>query len=262
MRGIKIKGLIISALAIMLVFSACNRSYRSSRMFMSDEESEYHAEADTTRNKEFTIAPNDIIDFKLFTNDGFKLIDLSTMNDNTRLNQQQTNFFYLVEHDGNVKMPMIGRVNLAGMTIREAEKFLEEKYAKYYIDPFTRVQVENRRVIVFTGEYSQGEVVELKNRNMTLIEGLALAGGISRGGKAHSIKLIRGNPDNPQVFHFDLSKLENFHQGTFVLHSNDIIYVEPRISLTSEALKEWAPVIAMATSILTLYILIISFPSN
>ena len=144
------------------------------------------------------------------------------------------------------------------MTIQQAEDFLEEKYAKYYIDPFARVSVSNRRIVVFSGNFSEGKVVELGNRNMTLTEGLALAGGIPRSGKAHTIQLIRGSGPTPDVYHIDLSKIDYLDQASIVLQSNDIIYVQPRISIVTEALREWAPIIAVTTSVLTLYILIIS----
>jgi len=229
-------------------------------MLKAPKDYDYSQLVDTTYDHEFTLSPNDIIDFRLFTNDGFKLIDLSTMNDQNgqRMSQQQNNFFYLIEHDSLVKLPMIGRVKLAGMTIKEAEDYLENRFAKYYIDPFARLTVNNRRVVVFSGDYSQGTVVEMDNRNMTLLEGIARAGGIPRSGKAHTIKLIRGDKANPEIYFIDLSKIDGMAQATIILQSNDIIYVEPRISLSSEILREWAPIIAVTTSILTLYILIIS----
>lgn len=243
-------------LAFAVVFAGCNRTYRSSRMFKAKKDYEYATKTDSMADLEFRIEPNDIIDFRLYTNDGFKLIDLSTMNDVTQFNRQTQNFNYLVEHDGLIKLPMIGRVKLAGMTIKEAEAFLEEKYATYYIDPFAQMQVTNRRVTVFSGDYSNGTVVPMPNRNLTLVEGLALAGGVPRMGKAHTIKVIRGNPKDPDIYLFDLSKIESVEQSAFVLQSNDIVYVEPRISLSSEVLREWAPIIAVTTSVLTLYILI------
>ena len=228
-------------------------------MYQAKKSYEYKAVADSSIELEFRIEPNDIMDFRLFTNDGFKLIDLSTLNDaNQRLNQQQANFYYLVEHDGNVKMPMIGRVNLAGMTIKEAEDYLEEKYSKYYIDPFARINIENRRVTVFSGEYSEGQVVEMKNRNLRLVEALAMAGGLSRQAKAHKIKIFRGDPKNPDVYIIDASRIEGYYASNFILQSNDIIYVEPRISLASEILREWAPILTLITSVLTLYVLVVS----
>ena len=69
-------------------------------MYQAKKSYDYTALSDSANELEFRIEPNDIMDFRLFTNDGFKLIDLSTLNDaNQRLNQQQANFFYLVEQE-------------------------------------------------------------------------------------------------------------------------------------------------------------------
>ncbi len=251
-------------LSIMIFASSCNRTYKSSLMFKAKKDFEYSPPPDSIVETEFRIEPNDIIDFRLFTNDGFKLIDLSTMNDqnNMRLTQQQNRFFYLVEHDGNIKMPLIGRVNIVGMTIKEVEDFFEEKYSKFYIDPFARVAVMNRRVTVFNGEYSMGKVVQMENRNLRLIEALALAGGLPRSAKSHEIKVFRGDPKDPEIYHFDLRRVQSYDIANFVLESNDIVYVEPRIVLSSEILREWAPVLTLTTSILTLYVLIVSINNS
>ncbi len=99
-------------------------------------------------------------------------------------------------------------------------------------------------------------------RNLTLLEAGALAGGIPRMGRAYRVKVIRGNPKDPSVYLVDLSKIDGIEQSAFVLQSNDIIYVEPRISLSSEVLREWAPIISVTTSILTLYILIDSVQNS
>ena len=154
-------------------------------------------------------------------------------------------------------MPLIGRVHIEGMTIKEAEDYLEVKYAKFYIDPFARVAVQNRRVTVFSGNYSQGKVVNMENRNLRLLEALALAGGLPRSGKSHMIKVFRGDPSNPDIYRFNLRRIDSYGNSNFVLQSNDVIYVEPRISLSSDILREWAPILALTTSILTLYILIV-----
>ena len=261
----KFKQILPLAVLFAILSTGCNYWYRSSRMFRAPRDYDYNTVVDTSDDKEFRLQPNDIMDFRLFTNDGFKLIDLSTMNNSNngqRLTQQQNNFYYLIEGDGMCKLPMIGRVKLAGKTVKEVENFLQEKYSKFYIDPFARIIISNRRIIVFTGEYSQGTVVDMPNRNITLIEGLALAGGIPRSGKAHTIKLIRGDRRNPEIYKIDMSKIDGMKYSAIVLQSNDIIYVEPRISMTSEVLREWAPIIALTTSVLTLYILITNLPSN
>ena len=65
---------------------------------------------------------------------------------------------------------------------------LEEKYASYYVKPFVLMSVQNKRVIVFPGNAGDAKVIPLLNNNTSLIEALALAGGISDDGKAHKVK--------------------------------------------------------------------------
>ncbi len=85
-----------------------------------------YAQPPDTQQLEYKIAPNDIISFRIFPRNGIALLDLSNSNDNMFRNMQSS-VDYLVEHDGLVKLPDIGRISLQGLTIREAEKLLEEK---------------------------------------------------------------------------------------------------------------------------------------
>jgi polysaccharide export outer membrane protein len=183
----------------------------------------------TVTYDEYKIAPNDIITFYLYTNDGFMIIDLQSMGGfgpnarsavNTRIEVK-----YLIEDDGFVKLPTLRRVKLAGFTINEAEDFLEKEYSRDYIDPFIILRVLNRRVIVSTGNGGTSTVVMLENANVRLIEALALAGGIQDRGKAKEIKLIRDLGDSTQVYKFDLSKIEGIEGANMIVQANDIIYV-------------------------------------
>ncbi|HVA98234.1 MAG TPA: polysaccharide biosynthesis/export family protein, partial [Bacteroidia bacterium] len=162
---------------------------------------------DSLSPKEYKISPNDIINFRIYTNDGFKLIDLTSLNStgpSTSSAAASLNPTYLVENDGFIKLPVIGRIKIAGLTIREAELMLEEKFTKYYVKPFVLLSITNMRVIIFPGEPGAAKVIPLVNNNTTLLEALALSGGISENGKAWKIKLIRGNAENYKVYLIDL----------------------------------------------------------
>lgn len=207
---------------------------------------------------EYQLAPNDIIGLSVFTNDGFKLIDLTTNvtslttgGSSGTINESATR--YTVDVDGYVKLPIIGKFKIKDLTIREAEKQLEEKYAVFYNKPFVMIEVVNRRVMVFPGSGGAGTVVTLQNENTTLIEALALAGGITETGRAGRVKLIRGDNRNPQVHLIDLSTIEGMKQSNMLLQANDIIYVEPVRKTSSRILAELAPIVGIVTSLLLLY---------
>jgi polysaccharide export outer membrane protein len=218
---------------------------------------------DTTIAKEFILGPNDIIEFRLFANDGFKLIDIiSTGNGSggTTNSVFRQGFEYTLDTEGNVKLPIIGMENLTGYSIPEAELYLEKRYAEFYVKPFVIIKITNKRVTIYPGEPGQAKIIPLVNNNTTILEALALAGGVRSDGRAYNIKLIREthDPKHPyKVFKLDLSKLERgLSEGTTIVQSGDIIYVEPRLQLATRTLREVTPVLSLTTSLLTFYLLL------
>lgn len=212
----------------------------------------------TSLSYEYRLAPDDVIEFRLFANDGFKMVDLiqsANSQNNVALRQ---GFEYILDARGMAKLPILGLVKLDSMTIREAEVYLEERYSQYYVKPYVILKVVNRRVVVFPGETGQAKVIGLSNANTTVFEAIAQAGGISANGKAYNIKLIRqtDDPAKPLVYKLDLSKVENIKQGNIVVQSGDIIYVEPRRKIASETLREVTPVLSLISSVFTLYVII------
>jgi polysaccharide export outer membrane protein len=103
-----------------------------------------------------------------------------------------------------------------------------------------------------------GTVVTLKNENTTLIEALALAGGITETGKAYKIKLIRGDSRNPQVQLIDLSTIEGMKQSNMLLQANDIIYVEPVPRISNAILSQITPIVGILTSMLLIYNIVVT----
>ncbi len=247
--------ILIPALAGIMILTGCN--FNSSIMLKTQKGYKYAIPPETVKSAEYKISANDRIDFRIFTNDGFKLIDLTSLNESggsaNAVNRARLSQEFLVEHDGVMKLPILGRLDINGMTVREAERFLEDKYSEFYIKPFILMSVINRRVIVFPGQHGNARVIPLNNNNTTLIEALALSGGIDRIGKANKIKLIRGNLDNPEVYLIDLSTISGMKQADLVLQANDIIYVEPRLRITQGLISELVPIISLITSGLLLY---------
>ena len=218
----------------------------SNEMFRTDPAFQYSEFKPS--EKEYKIQPFDKLEVRIYSNDGFKLVDVTQT---TVI--QQSNISYLVEFDGQVKLPTLGRVELSGKTIREAETFLEDKYREFFVDPFVVINVTNKRVIVFSGGASNGKVIPLNNENYTLIEAIAESGGISDFSKAHRIKLLRGDLTNPQVFLFNISELKDMKTANFLLQANDIIYVETRPKYASRIIGEISPYLSLLTSALFVY---------
>jgi polysaccharide export outer membrane protein len=225
------------------------RSLAPNRMFQTEKEYPYAQDTSAIRDRKFVIGPGDRIEFYLFSNDGFKLVDITGSSiqggESARIN-------YLVEEDSTIRLPIVGKIAVAGLTIAEAEKMLESIFTKYYRDPYILLKIVNRYAIVFQGDGGDGHLVSLQNDNTTLLEALALGGGIPDLGKAYEIKIIRGDHRNPQVFHVDLSTLEGLKQSPIRVQSNDIIYVESVPNYRNRFLSQLSPIVGILSAVVLL----------
>lgn len=240
-------------LLILLALLAAGCGVNRDIMFKTPTDYVFDSPPDSAET-DFRIQPNDILRFRLFANDGFKIIDLVSSGGDFRMMNAQNLFTYLVEADGTVKLPLIERVQLAGMTLREAELFLEERYTKDYNRPFVQLSVNNRRVVVFPGGGGDAQVVSLSNNNTTLIEVLALANGVSRRGNVSHVKVFRKKPDGTRlVFDLDLSKIEGLKNADMIMQTSDIVYVQPNPELARELLFDINPIITLFSTLVLTY---------
>jgi polysaccharide biosynthesis/export protein len=246
-----IKIILFSTLVSLLY--ACN--YNSSVMMKTPKGYEFDTPPSDTIS-EYILSKSDVFEFQLYTNGGTSLIDMTAITENQRQGVITGRIKYLIESDGFAKLPIIDRVKLDRKTIKDAEKMLEEKYSKYYIKPFVKLSVINRRITVFPGGGSKGKVIPLKNENVTMLEALGQVGGLTKDAKAFKIKLVRGNLKTPKVYMFDFSTLEGIKQADFVLQANDIIYVETRSDALRELVRDIAPIVSLIASTVTLIIVI------
>lgn len=203
--------------------------------------------------EEYIISPNDILKFKLYSNDGFIIIDLASGAKASNSSFGQT-ITYTVDYQGVTSLPIIGDLKISGYTIKEAISLLEEKYADFYVDPFIQLEVTNKRVVVFPGTGSDAQVVTLQNNNTKLIEVLGFVGGISKKGKAARIKILRETSQKREIYLIDLSTIEGINNADMVVQANDIIYVEPIADIAREVLADVTPVISLLSSALVIWI--------
>ncbi|MBL4656369.1 MAG: polysaccharide biosynthesis/export family protein, partial [Flavobacteriales bacterium] len=96
---------------LLALLSSCT-VFKPSFMLRSGNKYPY-AELPTTPQSEYKIANNDVIEFRIFSNNGFKLIDLTNFN-TTAGGFGRLDLKYLVEHDGMIKLPIVGRVKISG----------------------------------------------------------------------------------------------------------------------------------------------------
>lgn len=239
-------------LFILLVLLTSCRSYNANKMFKTPKE--YEFAMDTTTSAEplvYLIQPGDKLALHIYSNDGFKLVDItSSTNYSNEGNNTVNDVTFSVDNDSTAKFPIIGRIPVVGMSVREAEKRLEELYSKYYNDPFIIIKVTNRSAFVFLNDQGKGFKVDLNNDNTSLYEALAEAGGIGELGKSYKIKILRGDPKNPKVYQADLSSIESLKTSELRVLSNDIIYVDASSRFTKRLTTDILPILGIVTTVL------------
>lgn len=238
--------------------SSC-KVYNQNIMFKVNEQSivdSLNAQFETITGN-YVLKPNDYISLKVFTGNGELLVDpeyelLSGQQGQQRVEPQK----YMIDQMGKAYLPLIGNVEIQGYTQPQLDSVLAIHYNEYYENSYVKTTCVNRRVVVLGA--LDGVVIPLENESTTLIEVLALAGGIDNEDRVKNIRLIRGDLNHPSVQVIDLSTLEGMSKASLVVQPNDIIYVEPVRKVVSESFRDAAPIIGLLTSVLTLVVLLTS----
>ena len=237
---------------LLWLLTSCG-SYRQNIMFKTETDviPENIAAAVYEAEKNYVIQKNDFITVEVFTNGGERIIDpdfelLKEIGFQNNQGLLRPNPNYLIQQDGNAKLPMIGMVQLDGLNLQNAELIIQEKYAEYYENPFVITRYVNKRVIVL-GDMG-GQVIPLANENTSLLEVLALSGGLTNDGKAQNLRLIRGPLNNPEVYKIDLSTVSGMTRTIKKVLPGDIVYVEPVRRPVPESVRDLAPIVSLITS--------------
>lgn len=241
--------LLLYFLAISLFFSC--KSLAPNRMFTTDQR--YPFAVDSLADaKAYVIAPFDHVTINVFSNDGFKLVDVVSQG---YVDISRQVIEYVLNADGAVKLPVVGTVVLKDLTVEQAERLLEEKYNRYFNQSYVHLSVLNRKAIVFIGD-GKGQVVPLTHENTTLYEVLAMAGGMTDYAKAFRVNIIRGEGKDSKIYSADLSTMEGIRSGKVYIQSNDIISVEAYPNYLFRLNQRILPLLGIVSTTLLLLTLI------
>lgn len=172
---------------------------------------------------------------------------------------QQTTQLYLVDANGSIDFPVLGRLKVSGLTRSEVLQLLQEKIAEYIKKPIINLRIMNFKVSV------QGEVVlpgtySVASERITLIEALSMAKDLTIYGKRDNILIIREVDGVKSYNRIDITKSDFMDSPFYYLAQNDVIYVEPnKNKINGAAVGPNTGVIISITSLLiTLITLIVT----
>ncbi|WP_321996233.1 polysaccharide biosynthesis/export family protein [Draconibacterium orientale] len=131
-----------------------------------------------------------------------------------------------VDERGNLQLPIMGDIPVAGHPNSHIEKIVQKHANKYLKEAIVKVKLLNYKVTIM-GEVKRPGVYYNYNNNFTVLEALAMANGNTDYANLTNIMVIRPQPDGQKAMILDLATSDAWLQKGFYLHPNDYIFVDP-----------------------------------
>lgn len=159
---------------------------------------------------------------------------------------------FLVDKDGYVILPLIGKVMAKGRTTDQIRDEIRTKAAEFYKDPVVTVRFANFKITVL-GEVARPSTYVMPNEKVTLLDAIGIAGDLTIFGRRENVMLIRDNNGQKEFARFNLNNSNIFTSPYFYLHQGDVVYVEPnkaKVASTDIAQVRRLSILATALSLL------------
>jgi len=178
---------------------------------------------------------------------------------NTFTTGQESLQTYLVDATGIIDFPVLGKLQVGGLSRTALMKLLEEKISKYIKNPIINIRLMNFKVSV-QGEVTNPGTFSVNSDRVTLIEAISMAKDLTIYGKRDNILIIREVNGVKSYHRVDLTKADFIHSPFYYLAQNDVVYVEPnKVRINGAAVGSNTGVIISVTSlVITLITLIVT----
>ncbi len=145
-------------------------------MLQTDEDYPFVVPKSDTVAREQKINTSSVIELMLLTRNGDMVFESVVSADGgqtqgARLSRTMSQIEYVQDMNGMYNLPLLGRTNLNGMTLFEAQSYLEKQFAQYFVDPYCVLRIVNNRFIYFSGGGSLSRVVNLPNYRVSIFRG-------------------------------------------------------------------------------------------
>lgn len=170
--------------------------------------------------------PNDLVQITVsaLNLEAVKPFNLSSTTGNISESPQQNS--YLIDSDGNIEFPILGKINLAGLTRNKAITLIKNKLSPDYIkDPTINIKILNFSITILGDVKNPGKFI-IPNERVSIIEAIGLAGDLNISG-IRDLEIKRERENKIITYNLDLRSNKIFTSPAFYLEQNDIIYVKP-----------------------------------
>lgn len=217
---------------VMVMFSSCSSTPKASLVYFNDiYESDSIGEY-PVNSYELNIQPGDelVISVSSVQPEATLSYNLPLSNPatsstlkNTSQARQQT---YLVSSGGDITLPVIGKLHVAGLSISQLTDKITELVSKDVVDPVVMVRLVNFKVNVI-GEVKNPRQIVVEDERMSILDALAASGDLTVYGNRENVLLIREEDGVRRYYHINLNDSKLLESPQFYLQQNDVIVVSP-----------------------------------
>lgn len=215
---------------------------------------------------DFRIMPKDLLTIVVSTTDPAasapfyrKLGQDKDATSSSNTGMQNTNLLgYLVDNNGEIDFPVLGKIQVIGLTTRECEALLREKLKPYLKEnPLVTVTSSNYKFSVL-GEVNAPGTYTVQDEKVTIFEAIAQAGDMTLFSIRDDVQLLREDSEGRrQVIHLNLNDANITQSPYFYLQQNDVIYVKPtkakvRTNTFNSNASMWITILSVLTSVTSL----------
>lgn len=183
--------------------------------------------------KPYRVQVNDILSIKIKALDQ-KLVEMfeASTQSTTQITSPQSLFFngFAVDAHGNIRVPVLGEINVLGFTTEEIRSTLEKKLTDEYFTKEARIFVTVKLAgfrYTINGEIGTPGTQTLFQEKVTILEAIANSGDITLTGNRKEVQILRKQPHGFEMFSMDLTDANIVNSQNFYLQPNDYILVKP-----------------------------------
>jgi polysaccharide export outer membrane protein len=162
---------------------------------------------------------------------------------------------YLVDPNGEIEFPKIGKMKVAGKSMTSVQQELETVLAEYVKEPAVAVRRLNFRVTVI-GEVASPGIIQIPYDRMNILQALAQAGDLTIFAQRENILLVRETPQGKETVRLSLYDKSLLSSQYYWLQSGDLLYVQPnktKVNTNSTFFQVWPTIISSASIFLVIF---------
>lgn len=218
----------LGCLCLIVIMSSC---YKRNLVYFSDLPKTTDFNTPITNYVAPKIQPDDILSITVSSlnpesNVLFNNILLPSTSGNTNVIADKLDEGYLVDKDGFINFPVIGKINLVGLTKEQAVEKMTGLIKEHVKNPIVNVRFLNFKITVI-GEVDKPATFTVATEKINVLEALGLAGDMTAYARRENVLIIREKDGVRSTARINLNNKDVLTSPYFYLQQNDIVYVEP-----------------------------------